>query len=49
MQQKNIYKEFNLNPKKSYIIDVGGNDGVALKPFKDKILKIYLELSQQKT
>ena len=26
-------KELKLKPKKSYIIDVGSNDGVALKPF----------------
>ena len=32
---KNYVKEFNLKPKKSYIIDIGSNDGVALKPFKD--------------
>ena len=29
-------KDFKLSCKKSYIIDVGSNDGVALKPFKDK-------------
>jgi len=29
-------KEFKLSNKKSYIIDIGSNDGVALKPFKDK-------------
>jgi len=28
-------KEFKLKPKKSYIIDIGSNDGVALKPFKE--------------
>ena len=28
-------KELKLKPKKSYIIDIGSNDGVALKPFKD--------------
>ena len=28
-------KEFKLSPKKSYIIDIGSNDGVALKPFKN--------------
>jgi len=28
-------KEFKLSSKKSYILDVGSNDGVALKPFKD--------------
>ena len=32
---KKYVKEFKLNPKKSYIIDIGSNDGVALKPFKD--------------
>ena len=32
---KKYIKEFKLSPKKSYIIDVGSNDGVALKPFKD--------------
>tara|TARA_B100000029_G_scaffold508484_1_gene595447 strand:- start:2777 stop:5320 length:2544 start_codon:yes stop_codon:yes gene_type:complete len=32
---KKYVKEFKLSPKKSYIIDIGSNDGVALKPFKD--------------
>ena len=32
---KNYIKDFKLKPKKSYIIDIGSNDGVALKPFKD--------------
>ncbi len=32
---KKYIKEFKLKPKKSYIIDVGSNDGVALKPFKN--------------
>ncbi len=32
---KTYVKELNLKPKKSYIIDIGSNDGVALKPFKD--------------
>ena len=35
-------KEFNLKPHKSYIIDVGSNDGVALKPFKDLKFKKIL-------
>ena len=35
-------KELKLNPKKSYIIDVGSNDGVALKPFKDLNFKNIL-------
>ena len=30
---KKYLKELKLNKKKSYIIDVGSNDGVALKPF----------------
>ena len=32
---KKYIKDFKLKPKKSYIIDIGSNDGVALKPFKD--------------
>tara|TARA_Y100000816_G_scaffold292599_1_gene288951 strand:- start:418 stop:2982 length:2565 start_codon:yes stop_codon:yes gene_type:complete len=32
---KKYIKNFNLNPKKSYIIDIGSNDGIGLKPFKD--------------
>jgi nucleoside-diphosphate-sugar epimerase len=32
---KNYINQFKLKPKKSYIIDIGSNDGVALKPFKD--------------
>ena len=35
-------KELKLSPKKSYIIDVGSNDGVALKPFKDLNFKNIL-------
>tara|TARA_Y100000590_G_scaffold314806_1_gene355974 strand:+ start:3 stop:1433 length:1431 start_codon:yes stop_codon:yes gene_type:complete len=31
---KKYIKDFKLNPKKSYIVDIGSNDGVALKPFK---------------
>ena len=30
---KKYVKELKLNKKKSYIIDIGSNDGVALKPF----------------
>ncbi len=36
------YKEFKLSPKKSYIIDIGSNDGVALKPFKEMGFKKIL-------
>jgi len=32
---KNYVKQLKLKSKKSYIIDIGSNDGVALKPFKD--------------
>ena len=32
---KKYVSDFKLNKKKSYIIDVGSNDGVALKPFKE--------------
>jgi len=32
---KKYIKDFKLDKKKSYIIDIGSNDGVALKPFKD--------------
>ena len=32
---KTYIKKFKLKPKKSYIIDIGSNDGIALKPFKD--------------
>ena len=41
-------KEFKLNPKKSYIIDVGSNDGVALKPFKDLNFKNILGIEPAK-
>ena len=32
---KKYYKELKLNKKSSYILDIGSNDGVALKPFID--------------
>jgi hypothetical protein len=32
---KSYVKKLKLKAKKSYIIDIGSNDGVALKPFKD--------------
>ena len=41
-------KEFKLNPKKSYIIDVGSNDGVALKPFQDLKFKNILGIEPAK-
>ena len=49
---KSYIKQFKLKPKKSYIIDVGSNDGVALKPFKDlnfkNILGVELKKSSKK-
>ena len=44
---KKYAKEFNLNPKKSYILDIGSNDGIALKPFKKNFL--HYKLSTTKT
>ncbi len=39
---KKYIKDFKLNKKKSYIIDIGSNDGVALKPFLDQGFKKIL-------
>ena len=41
-------KDFKLNKKKSYIIDVGSNDGVALKPFIDLGFKNVLGIEPAK-
>ena len=41
-------KEFRLSPKKSYVIDIGSNDGVALKPFKDLGFKKILGVEPAK-
>ena len=41
-------KELKLNSKKSYIIDIGSNDGVALKPFKDLGFKKILGVEPAK-
>ena len=41
-------KEFKLSPKKSYIIDVGSNDGVALKPFQKLNFKNLLGIEPAK-
>ena len=41
-------KEFKLKPKKSYIIDIGSNDGVALKPFKELGFKNILGIEPAK-
>ncbi len=41
-------KELRLNKKKSYIIDIGSNDGVALKPFLDLGFKKILGIEPAK-
>ena len=41
-------KDFKLNKKKSYIIDIGSNDGIALKPFLDKGFKKILGVEPAK-
>ena len=41
-------KDFNLRPKTSYIIDVGSNDGVALKPFLNLKFKNILGIEPAK-
>ena len=41
-------KEFNLKPQKSYIIDIGSNDGVALRPFQEKNFKNILGIEPAK-
>ena len=41
-------KEFNLNQNDAYIIDVGSNDGIGLKPFKDKGFKKLLGIEPAK-
>ena len=45
---KNYAKELKLKPKKSYIIDIGSNDGVALKPFKELGFKNILGVEPAK-
>ena len=45
---KKYVKEFKLSSKKSYIIDIGSNDGVALKPFKDLKFKNILGIEPAK-
>ena len=45
---KNYIKQLKLRPKKSYIIDIGSNDGVALKPFKDEGFKNILGIEPAK-
>ena len=45
---KKYSKEFRLNKKNSYIIDIGSNDGVALKPFADLGFKKILGIEPAK-
>ena len=45
---KNYVKQLKLKSKKSYIIDIGSNDGVALKPFKDMGFKKILGIEPAK-
>ena len=45
---KKYVKELKLNPKKSYVIDIGSNDGIALKPFKELKFKKILGIEPAK-
>ena len=45
---KNYIKNFKLKKNKSYIIDIGSNDGVALKPFKNLGFKNLLGVEPAK-
>ena len=45
---KKYVKEFTLNKKRSYIIDVGSNDGIALKPFQSLGFKNILGIEPAK-
>ncbi len=45
---KKYSKELKLNKKKSYIIDIGSNDGVALRPFLDLGFKKVLGIEPAK-
>ena len=45
---KKYQKELKLNIKKSYIIDIGSNDGVALRPFLDLGFKNILGIEPAK-
>ena len=45
---KKYTKDLKLNKKKSYIIDVGSNDGVALKPFLELGFKNILGIEPAK-
>ncbi len=45
---KKYCKELKLNKKKSYIIDIGSNDGIALRPFLDLGFKKILGIEPAK-
>ena len=45
---KKYIKSFKLNKTKSYIIDIGSNDGIALKPFLDLGFKKLLGIEPAK-
>ncbi len=45
---KKYIRDLKLNKKKSYIIDVGSNDGVALRPFLDQGFKKVLGIEPAK-
>jgi len=45
---KKYIKDLKLNKKNSYVIDIGSNDGVALKPFKDLGFKYLLGVEPAK-
>ncbi len=45
---KKYIRDFKLKAKTSYIIDVGSNDGVALRPFKDLNFKNILGIEPAK-
>ena len=45
---KKYIKDLKLNKKNSFIIDIGSNDGVALKPFKDLGFKHLLGVEPAK-
>ncbi len=45
---KKYIKDLKLNKKNSYVIDIGSNDGVALKPFKDLGFKHLLGVEPAK-
>ena len=45
---KKYIGEFKLSPKKSYIVDIGSNDGIALRPFKNLNFKNLLGVEPAK-